>query len=174
MNEPTDPRQNQQNYTFPDDQLVEAKVQLAIQGYRNNKFNSIKAAADFYEAPYRRTMNRLRGHYPVSKNGGRCTVLDEAGDKALHAAMQRLVLQGSRVSSRHVEAAANDILKQICEPGKTPRQVNRRWARRYLEKHRHLSKRTRAEWAKLPLNNPNPANNPTKPPEPARPRRNSI
>ncbi|KAK7745197.1 hypothetical protein SLS62_009826 [Diatrype stigma] len=158
-------QQQQQTYTMPEDQLIEATVQLAVQAHRSGAFKSIKAAATFYGAPYHRALSRSKGHHPTSQNGGTHTVLDEAGDRALHAAMQRLVLLGERVSSLRLEQAANEILReqhdqqqqQQQQPDgaqgqqKQPRQVNRRWARRYLARHRHLAKRTRADWAKLPL-----------------------
>ncbi|KAI1747673.1 hypothetical protein F4782DRAFT_520383 [Xylaria castorea] len=117
---------------------IEARVTLATDAYRSGQYNTIKAAAEAFGAPYHRTRNRCRGRHSRQFNGGNNKVLDEALETALHASLQRLITQGIHISTHIIWRTANDILRLACEDGSEPRHVRQRWARRYLARNRHV------------------------------------
>ncbi|KAI2635927.1 hypothetical protein GGS21DRAFT_489642 [Xylaria nigripes] len=128
-----------------DDDLTEAKVKLAVQAFQSGKYPTVRAASSAYDAPYHRTLCRVKGRHSRKHNGGNRTILNEASDRALHAALQRLILWGTHISSHRLWRIANQILVSTSEPEKLPHQVKHRWARRYLARYRHLFKRMKGK-----------------------------
>ncbi|KAI0402841.1 hypothetical protein F4802DRAFT_334925 [Xylaria palmicola] len=123
--------------------LIEAKVNLAAKAYQNGQYKTIAAAAEAYEAPYYRTRSRCNGHGFRTDNGGGNRVLDDATESALHSALQRFIIGGIHIDSKQLWHTANEVLKTNCPEGKEPRQINQRWARRFLARNRHIYKKNR-------------------------------
>ncbi|KAI0521390.1 hypothetical protein F5B22DRAFT_571694 [Xylaria bambusicola] len=129
-----------QSQSTPTDspKMVEARVQLAVNAYKLGKFATFKAAAEAFGAPYQRVRRRYNGNHSRQENGGHNKVLNEALETALHSALQRLIVQGTKISSHRLWRTTNELLKTGVEEGQEPRQVRQRWARRYLARNRDL------------------------------------
>ncbi|RYC57418.1 hypothetical protein CHU98_g8795 [Xylaria longipes] len=110
--------------SVPEPDVVEARVTLAVEAFQTGQHKTIKAAAEAFGAPYHRTRSRLLGRRSRRYNGGNNTVLDEAMEAALHASLQRLVAEGTQITSQQLWRTANELLRLASDEGSQPRQIN--------------------------------------------------
>ena len=119
-------------------ELVERRIQEALQCRQENPNRSISSLAKEYHVPYHRLRCRLLG--TPSKFGRKptCSRLSEAEEKALCMYIDRLDYVRLSVRRSFVENAANSII-QANTPDNAPRPppVGQHWVSRFVTRHKY-------------------------------------
>ena len=113
----------------------ERRIQLAIEAVREGTFPNWRQAARHYYVNYDVLRNRAKGRKTNHSRGGRNKKLADDEEATLKRYCERCILAGEPPEKKHIEAAANSILRAA---GK--RRVSKSWLSRWIKKHKDLLK----------------------------------
>ena len=89
----------------------------------------------------RRVQRRLRGQASRSTRTPTHTRLDPAQEQSLCDYIDRLDNIEHSIRLKHIQGAAEYILKTVSDPDNPPRTLGRDWASRFIKRHPKYSKR---------------------------------
>lgn len=119
----------------------EELVQKAIDEYEDGHFRSAAAAAEHYGLKPRRVQRRLRGQASKSTRTPTHTRLTTAQEQSLCDYIDRLDNIKHSIRLKHIQGAAEYILKIASDPNHPPKPLGKDWATRFIKRHPKYHKR---------------------------------
>ncbi|KJZ78873.1 hypothetical protein HIM_01646 [Hirsutella minnesotensis 3608] len=119
---------------------LETRTVAAAELFQEGYYPTIKAAAIALCVPYKRLWSRIKGHHPVSKNGGNFTLLQPEEEAEVICWAHRRIIQGHHIQRRSLQQHANTILRAK----ERETRASRSWAQRFMRRHRDIFHRRRA------------------------------
>ena len=113
----------------------EGLVQKAIDEYEDGKFRSASAAAKHFKLDPRRVQRRLRGQASRSTREPTHTRLTKAQEQSLCDYIDHLDHVEHSIRIKHIQSAAEYILKTAAAPNTPLVPLGRDWATRFIKRH---------------------------------------
>src|SRR5271155_3681519 len=117
----------------------EQRIAKAIKDIQDGTHKSTAAAARAWHVPYDKLLRRSQGMHSVESNGGHNKTLSPEQEKALLLYIDRCEERGRPCEHKHIEAAANSILRA----SDSPRLVSRGWTSRFIKRTKVYKHRTK-------------------------------
>ncbi len=111
----------------------EIRLERALHAVETGLQPNLAASARHYNCNYDLLRARQRGRGTNHTRGGHNTALDEEQEESLELYCKRLILMGEPPERRHIEKAANTILR-----AKDKHPVSKAWITRWTRRHKDL------------------------------------
>jgi len=110
----------------------EQRIDKAIKALKNDEYISVVKAHRAFNVPYQKLLQRYNGRPAADSLGGHNKTLDDAQEQALLQYIDRCSELGRPCKHKHIELAANSILRASGNPN----IVSRAWTSQFIKRHK--------------------------------------